>query len=380
MTFFLSFLQSPKKHPIPAYDFWQYYIKNGITEAGHKWTECPTIDWALGLVPKSKESQLQWMEETWQKTVNWLKEHPADLFLSYLYPAQIDITAVNEIKKMGIPCINFFCDNVREFKKIPIEFSVFDLNWVPEYKAINFYKGAGYPSVNLPMPMWIEPKLRVVRPETNEQITFIGSKDIQRQLFFEDVVKQNAGIPLAIYGNGWGESTKNQQPSSVYSIDKKLLYQFDFIKNNGMISYLRKLLQRNAEASDILQSKTFGAISFEAYMQLTAESMVTVGINRYPSFRFPLDKPDSYSRLRDIEAPMLGACYLTEWTEGIEELYEVGKEIEVFKNAGDFIEKINKLAADAPKRKSLKLNGQKKALHDHSVSRSLIKLLNNLMH
>ena len=144
MKIFVSFLQSDNNYPIPAYSFWQHYIKNGIDESGHHWFECPEADWAYGLVPKSSTEHENWKNETWKKTVNWIKENPVDLFLSYLYPQQIDAKSIKEIQQIGIPCINFFCDHVREFTSIPSEYKIFDLNWVPEFKAIKMYKKAGY--------------------------------------------------------------------------------------------------------------------------------------------------------------------------------------------------------------------------------------------
>jgi hypothetical protein len=380
VTIFLSFLQSTIKHAIPAYDFWQHYIKNGVKEAGHEWAECTDVDWALGVVPQSDTEHMKWKEETWSKTVEWLKANPADMFLSYLYPAQIDIGAIREIQKMGIPCVNFFCDNVRQFKTAPIEFAAFDLNWVPEYKAINLYQKAGYPYINLPMPMWVDPKLRVPHSETYQQITFIGSKDIQRQLLLEDVIQQLPYLNLAIYGRGWAETDLHQQPATAYPLNKKLLHQYSFIKEHGIAAYRRKLGQRGMHTliSPVLQAKIHGAIKFETYNKLTSESMITVGINRYPSFRFPLSQPGTYSRLRDIEAPMLGACYLTEYTQGIENLYEVGKEIEVYQTAEGFIDKVNQLQNDQKLRKHLRINGQKRALQDHGIPQSLNKILQQI--
>lgn len=381
MKIFLSFLQSAKKHAIPAYDFWLFYIKNGISEAGHQYTECPDVDWALGLVPQSKASHAAWKEQAWTKTIAWLKKHPADLFLSYLYPEQIDTAAVRRIREMGIPCVNFFCDNVRQFTKAPAEFGVFDLNWVPEYKAVDFYKKAGYAYINLPMPIWVDPELRSLPTESNQQITFIGSKDLQRKLLFENILQLNPGIPLAIYGNGWDGNTAQQTVAPVtYTFYNKLLHQYNFVMNNGIVPYLRKLKQRHIStaASQVLKSKLHGTIDFKTYNKLTAESMITLGINRYPSFNYPLDKPNTYSRLRDIEAPMLGACYLTEWTSGIEQLYEIGREIEVYRNAEDFMEKIKELQADKHKRTALRKNGQKKAANEHTIPRSLGKILQKL--
>ncbi|MBF0322657.1 MAG: hypothetical protein HQL62_06905, partial [Magnetococcales bacterium] len=67
----------------------------------------------------------QWRQQTWPRLLDALKKahrnQSIDLFLGYLYPRHIDVQAIREIQAMGIPCVNFFCDNVREFKKIPDE-------------------------------------------------------------------------------------------------------------------------------------------------------------------------------------------------------------------------------------------------------------------
>ena len=384
MKIFLSFLQSSNTYPIPAYSFWEYYIKSGIIEAGYEWVECPGVDWALGLVPQNKPEHLKWKQDTWEKTVAWLKKNPVDIFLSYLYPAQVDETAIREIQKLGIPCVNFFCDNVREFRKAPVVYSVFDLNWVPEHKAVEWYVNAGYAYINLPMPMWVKPQYRVLKQEKNNQATFIGSKDIQRTLLFESLVEHNPSLNLAIYGNGWkpDETPQNNPVFPDYTYDKKIIFNINFIKEQGFTAFLRKLKYRNfnPEVSSKLASKVNNPLSFNDYNTLTAESMITLGVNRYPSFRYPLIQPDSYSRLRDIEAPMLGACYLTEYTEGIESLYDIENDIAVYRNADELAIKIKDIGADLNRRKKLKINGQQRALNENSIPNSLSKIIQRLTH
>jgi hypothetical protein len=381
MKIFLSFLQSDKRYPIPAYDFWQRYIKNGIEEAGHQWVECPDVDWALGLVPKSEADQLKWKAEAWGKTVAWLKKKRVDVFLSYLYPNQVDKSAVKEIQKLGIPCVNFFCDNVREFRNIPSEYGVFDLNWVPEHKALRMYESAGYKFIHLPMPVWVSPEDRVIKDEVYHQVTLLGSKDIQRKLLMAEVIKLYPDIPLAVYGSGW---KKENGPTSAgtqsQTLTKRLQNQFSFVKQYGLNAYNNKLRNRSYsyETDDSILGKYKGDHQIEEYKVLTAASMITVGINRYPSFHFPIDRPDTYSRLRDIEAPMLGACYLTEWTEGIEEMYEPQVEIALYHNAEDFVEQVKELISDHKKRNMLKVNGQKRALSEHTIPTSLNKLIRTL--
>lgn len=381
MKIFLSFLQSPKKYAIPAYDFWEYYIKNGIIEAGLEWEECPGVDWAEGLVPKTFQEQSEWRSAVWDKTVCWLKEHKADLFLSYLYPEQIDAGAIAEIKKMGIPCVNFFCDNVRLFREVPSEFAAFTLNWVPEFKALTLYRNAGYPYLHLPMPMWVNQSLRVVKPESNRQITFIGSRDIQRLMLLEEIINEKPDITLTIYGNNWAGADISSPAAVVNNkYSQKLYNQYQFIKQFGLKAYRRKLRQRKISQTPgkALLNKIAGPVDFEEYNLLTATSMITMGINRYPSFYYPLSQPDSYSRLRDLEAPMLGACYLTEYTAGLEELYDIGNEIISYKSTSDFIEKVNRLEHDEKKRQQLKLNGQRRALAMNSIPASLHKIFSVL--
>lgn len=375
MKIFLSFLQSKHQHPIAAYSFWQFYLKNGIEEAGHEWIECEEVDWARGIVPQSKEELADWKSYSWEKTINYLKKNTPDVFLSYLYPNQIDIDAINAIKKLGIQTINFFCDHVRLFTKLPKEFEVFDKNWVPEYKAISLYQKAKLPYLNLPMPMWVDPKYRTVSEYENDEIVFIGSKDIQRQLFFEDILTRNNTIDIKIYGNGW-QLTNSSVPKST-SVIQKVGNQLTYLSKYGIGSYFNKIKQNNFNApySPQLINALQPSLDFSNYIKKTRESKIVVGINRYPSFNYPLHKPDTYSRLRDIEAPMLGACYLTEWTAGLDLLYDLNHEILTFKTADELIENCNRLASDKQLRMKIKIAGQRKALKEHSIPSILNKLL-----
>lgn len=384
MNIYISFLQSKIQHPIPAYSFWEYYIKNGIEEAGYKWEESD-VDWAEGLMYSlDKEKLNHWKTEAWEKTVDDIKKkhqkNKLSIFLTYLYPHQVDEQAIKEIQKLGILCVNFFCDNVRDFTKIPKEYGVFDLNWVPENKALDMYKKANYPYIHLPMPMWVAPKYRILPNIENNYISFIGSKDVQRYLLFESLSEQN--LNLNIYGAGW---QNNQTRSEKYvdpksRIIKTINNQFAFLTKYGVKSYLRKLQQRNMHLvpSSTLQKYLKGKPNFNEYINITQQSIITIGVNRYPSFNYPLNKPNSYSRLRDIEAPMLGACYLTEYTAGLENMYDIGNEIETYSSKDELIDKINYLTSNTPKRNSLRINGQKRAMQNYSIYNSIQLILNKI--
>ena len=378
MKILLSFLQdqAAAPHDIPAYRFWSYYIKNGIAEANMQFVEVEGVDWAAGLIHDEQSPALeQWKDEVWSKTLNYLKmgDTGVDIVLCYLYPKQIAVSAIREIRKLGIPCVNFYCDNIREFTRVPEEFKAFDLVWVPELEALPMYKKAKVDYINLPMPIWIDHRYRVLPTSENERVTFIGSKDVLRQRFFSGVIAR--GLDIGIGGKGW-DTVSGKTSAGPSTTTKKFKNALGFIKRHGIKGYaayaanrVRKLPQSVIPPENIL-----GQPDFEAYLRITRESRITLGFNEVPIPSRLDTRPLVYSRLRDLEAPMLGACYLTEYTEGLDYLYEIGKEIETYANADELIEKCRELIASKSKRTLLRTQGQQRALNSHNIPTSLEKI------
>jgi hypothetical protein len=381
MRIFLSCQQSLQRHPVPTYGFWETYFKQGLEESGHDWTEALGIDWAEGLVYFDPEPLTQWRTRTWNRVVDQIQQQHRsqviDLFLSYLFPKQVDPDAIQEIQSMGIPCVNFFCDNVRELTKLPSEFCCFDLHWVPEVKALTLYQKAHQSYVYAPMPVWIPPAQRQWQHSENYGVCFIGSRDIQRERLLARVIQ--AGIPLEIRGAAWVRTTTTDSgspPSRSRAWQQRLANQWGFMRQQGGTAWMRKLWSKHyARVPDQVFVMAVRPQPTDAeYALILQQSQITLGINRYPSFRHPLHRPDTYSRMRDIEAPMMGACYLTEWTEGLSDLYDLGEEIETYRDADELGAKIQWLLADPPKRQTLRRQGQQRALTDHSIGKSLEKI------
>jgi Glycosyl transferases group 1 len=380
MRIFLSCLQSSVNHPIPAYQFWQTYFKNGIQEADHAWVEAEGVDWAEGLVYIEKESLIEWRGRIWGIVVSSIKKQhkqkPIDLFLSYLFPKQVDSSAIQEIQQLGIPCVNFYCDNVRDFMKIPKEFYCFDLHWVPEYKALKMYERVGLKHIFAPMPVWIPLNQRNYNHPEKYGVSFIGSRDIQRELLLAQAIK--SGVELEIRGAGWSKNKLNLSETSQIPID---LYQIatnqlEFIQTQGFLAWLRKIRKRSSPtiADEIFADFVKEQPNAEEYPLIIQQSLISLGINRYPSYRHPFSNPDKYSRMRDVEAPMMGSCYLTEWTEGLDHLYELGKEIETYRNMEELVEKIKYLTDSPEVRKSLRFKGQRRSLSEHTISKSINRI------
>jgi hypothetical protein len=386
LRIFLCCQQDLRPHPLPAYRFWAEYFRQALTETGHVCLEAPGCDWAEGLLPLDPSALAAWRIRTWRQAGQWIREEharqPIDIFIGYLFPGQVLPSALAEIRSLGIPCVNFFCDNVREFRKIPAEFHSFDLHWVPEFKALPLYRHAALPVLHAPMPCWVPPRWRTAVPANEETFPpgFVGTRDAQREQLFGAAFA--LGLTLDLRGTGWFEpAPAPTQLSSRGGLSARLGRQADFIRSQGWTAFVRKCLPEfdpRPMCNPSFAAHTRPSPTGNDYWRVIRGSKICVGVNRYPSLRFPFDRPDTYSRLRDIEAPMAGACYLTEWTEGLDELYDLGTEIETYRTATELAGKVAELAADPRRRDRLRAAGQRRALTHHSIARTIERIANRL--
>jgi spore maturation protein CgeB len=79
-------------------------------------------------------------------------------------------------------------------------------------------------------------------------------------------------------------------------------------------------------------------------------------------------------RLRDFEAPMTGACYITAHSEEIGEFYDLGREIETYREEAELIDKIRFYLTTPTAAEKLRSAGHERALRDHTWVRRFEKL------
>jgi len=383
MRILLSCLQSEKDHPLPAYDFWRPYFLRGCEESGIECVEIPGVDWAEGLLYPRGDALGAWQARTWQAVLQFVRREqaksPVHLFLTYLYPKQVEPAAIEELQRIGIPCVNFFCDNVREFRKVPDEYRPFALHWVPEYEALPMYDRAGLPHIHAPMPCWVPPQLRSVPLRETEPPTFIGSADVVRRDLIGRAVQ--AGADLVVRGAGWTPGDHDRRAArSVRKLTTIVGNQVSLARQHGLSALCHKVADRllPLQPPPLRPEALKPFVSRDEYVRITRESVVAVGINRVPTAQASNRKPLAYSRLRDIEAPMLGACYLTEWTAGLEKLYEPGREVECYRTAEEMSFKIGELKRDPVRRRRMRESAQRRALSDHSITRTLMRICSRL--
>jgi hypothetical protein len=379
MRIFLAFMQGDAAHDLPPFRFWESYIKEGIAEAGSCWVEAENLDWVAGLLERSHDEQRTWLDSTWTRCIAALREAhrraPIDLFLSYLFPVQILVEGVEEVRRLGIPTVNFFCDNVRNFRTVPAQFRPFDAHWVPEFEARHMYSSAGLKIYERPMPAFVPPRFRAVPDREEYPPTFIGSNDVVRRQLFEALAQTS--VEFEIRGGGWREQAV--PPLSRRKIPA-LSGQIELLRHFGYRAWSRKTLAgvrsrlgltKQSAIPEELARRVRASPSGDEYFRVMQRSSVAIGVNRYFSYLNPSARPKSYSRLRDIEAPMVGACYLTESAPGLDELYDLGQEIETYSDADEMREKIIELSSDHTRRGLMREKALARSLSDHTIGRTI---------
>src|SRR6266567_3673049 len=67
------------------------------------------------------------------------KEKPVDLFLSYFYNSHFDPSGFDQIKQLGIPTVNFYCNSIYQFSLVSEIASKVDFSWHAERDARSLY-------------------------------------------------------------------------------------------------------------------------------------------------------------------------------------------------------------------------------------------------
>lgn len=396
MNVFLCCLQSPYRWNIPGYAYWRQNFKPALEESGCRVLEPQDLDLAE---PLARWFDPEWLgegrarlgEALYEQVEAAHRREGVDLFLSYFYAVHVEPRVLDAIRDLGIPVVNFFCDNVRQFESVqPLVRSV-TLNWVPEADAMPVYRSLGAPAVHLPMAVH-PPTYRPAGGEELNQVTFVGHADYLRMELLGGAL--DAGVPLRVYGHGWrrtaGADPRAQRgatnglrqptpPSARRRVGLSVEQHLGRLRAYGPAGEWRHFHARWMSAR--LAPKFVDArppLPHEEFVSVTARSAVTLGINRCPHPGYPVKRPLVYSRLRDIEAPSMGACYLTEWCAELDGLFDTRNEIETYRDVEELAAKSEALLTDPARRQQLRFAGRRAVLARHTWGHRFTALFREL--
>lgn len=331
------------------------------------------------------------------------EKYGVDLFFCLLFPFQITPGLFKELKALNIPSAYFFCDNISN-KKVAEEYAPHvTLNWVTEPQAMELFKRSKSRAIYLPMAANPEVNYPIAVSET-VGASFVGLKNPHRRDMLGRAAK--SGLDLRIYGLGWfpaAKTAKNHtEKEDAENTDRRpglkdRLSSYFTMKKNGFLDLLkygfllkkrsREYLKLGEEYEEVLKDFVEKGHCLETARypidmkhlleinKIYGTSSVSIGFNDQFT---PHTGVFFHTNHRNFEATMAGACYLGQATPDLGQLFRDGKEIMIFHDAEELIDKANFLLKNDTFRKHLRAAGRERTLAEHTWENRFERLFDAL--
>ncbi|HEY0321711.1 MAG TPA: glycosyltransferase [Pyrinomonadaceae bacterium] len=350
---------------------------------------------ACDFTPLEEETRARITEQIIEEVRRAHSEQPLDLLLSYFYNAQFDPAGFDEIHRLGIPTVNFYCNSIYQFELVKDVAGRAHFSWHSERDAQSLYKNAGANPVWVQMgadPNVYHPHLQKAR---QLKACFVGQRYADRDRLLVALISES--VPVDIYGSGWdakyvADSGKSSNGKETIYMGRELLAAgsaksyaqagWQNFRRHGILGGVdrnaRQLIYRSeSRRLDALLASAARGFAGDISETFSEYEVILNFSNVWADGR-PGSRLIPHVRLRDFEAPMCRTCYLTGASDEIEEFYEVGKEIDTYSGAEELVDKTKFYLAHPAQAEALREAGYRRATSDHTWERRFEQLFRKI--
>lgn len=378
MRIFLAIPRSP--NPTFASDLWKANLHDPLVAMGHD-----TVLWDGGTLPlfdlppdapETIPERARFSEAFLAAVKEANRAARLDFVLTYVSDSHLEPSTVDRVRVAVAPIVNFFCNNVHQFHLIRRLAPRFTLNLVPEAEAIVSYRAVGAETHFFPMAA--NPDVyRHVAAAPRYEASFAGQRYADRASHL--LALREAGIDAHAFGQGWGAAAVAAVDAGAPAGAVAAPRRAGFGRALEILLHGRSPFRaaRDRLEWERLQARHPAALhppaSDAAYVALFSESKISLGflvLGDTHRTRRPLRQV----RLREFEAPMAGAFYVTEYLEEIGLHYEIGKEIVCFRSREELVSLCRHYLTHDEERERIRRAGEARARRDHSWTRRFEEL------
>lgn len=305
-------------------------------------------------------------------------KRPLDLVLTYFYNSHFDPAGFDEIHRLGVPTINFYCNSMYQFELVAAIAAKVQFSWHAEKDAREKYLKVGA------NPVWVQmgadPYIYRPVPAIREsKAVFVGQKYADRDRFAASLVR--AGVPVHLYGTGWGTTTNDR--SNMEEIPRGSFNSYveainGNIHRHGLVGGLARTWRQYCYRRESRALRSVYSPSARGFATTVAETFGRYEVVLNFSNVWADGRPGSdlipHVRLRDFEAPMCKTCFLTGHTDEIGEFYKIGEEIDTYASPEELVDKTRFYLARPDSAEKLREAGYQRALRDHTWDRRFEEL------
>jgi len=284
------------------------------------------------------------------ETIN--KEKP-DLSFFFLQEDQIKKETIKKItdSKKTIT-LNWFADDKWRFESFTKHWAPL-FNWVStdQYSALKDYVKIGYKNVvvgGLACNHFLYKPLNLSKIY---DVTFVGQPHSDRKKIVDKI--RRAGIKIECFGRGWPRGKVSQE--EMIKIFNQSKINLNFSACSGKVSFLKGV-------GRIFGGRKKGKVEFKDPKKW---------LDNFKTF---LNRRKNEIKSRNFEIPGCGSFLLTGPAEGLENYYDLGKEIICFYNVKDLINKIRYYLQKDREREKIAAAGYKRTMRDHTYEKRFNKI------
>lgn len=279
---------------------------------------------------------------------------PIDLFFSYFYDSCIFPETIDEIRKMGIKTVNF--SGSQELQLVKEISSHYDWCLIPDKLSLEDYKKIGA------TPVYCQQAVNPViyRPHDipyEYDVTFVGQASNRRSEYIRYLLDQR--IDVRVWGLGWQNYSALGRIKSLSDKGLKILISGVITE---FLNFIESSFKKEKKSRIKLPYRNTGPVLSDAKMiKMFSQSKINLGLSDTDI----TEGITSQTYLRDIEIPMSGGFYMTQYTKGLEEFFEIGKEIVCYVDKKDMSDKIKYYLRNDSVRETIRQAGYERCLKDH---------------
>jgi spore maturation protein CgeB len=381
---------------------WSANFYPALKEMGHEVVESqvdllPTskfMDIASDFTAEERKERTRTTEQILDEVRAAHRQSPVDLFFSYFYNCHFDPAGFDELRRLGVPSVNFYCNSIYQFELVEAIAAKVDVAWHAEKDARQSYLNVGA------RPVWIQMAAdpNVYRPipgiSRSPKACFVGQRYADRDRWMAPLIR--AGVPVEIYGPGWGfrgsvptaasDARKPELPylGRVRPREGSFQSYVEAVRLNTRTAgvaggFMRMVRQsrhyRGSLALDpLFVSSARGSIPPSEIAAVFAGHELCLNFSNVWADGRPGSRLIPHVRLRDFEAPMCRTCYLTGHTEEITEFYDPGREIDTYRSREELVDKARFYLHNSGAAEKLREAGYRRALSDHTWRRRFEEL------
>jgi uncharacterized protein YheU (UPF0270 family) len=336
---------------------WQRHFYDGLRPVVEKLVLPEGIDfgWARQILPGETRGLDAQRDRTSEQLAAQIARarsaHGLDAVISYCFGHDLNPTFVRGVIAQGVPWVNFFCDSTHRFDEVAALARVMSLNWFVEHAAIPSYRALGVPYVCLPYALNPHQLPDCACRRAKRPAAFIGMPTGPRVEQLGHLLA--AGSQLEIRGPGW------EEVPAAGAVQPAMLF-------HGLSDHLRR-----QPRWPTVRARAQGPLDDEAVPDYLRGCRMVLGLNQ------GLDRHGrqlSYLKLRDLEFPGHGCCYLTEHNEDVAAALDTGTEVLTYRTLAEAAQLLRALPRAPAQCARIGAAGRRRVLADQTWAARMSQL------